>query len=150
MDFEVQETEVSRLDLETAPLALALVGVVNVQAVMRPAIRKAPASVRGASARAPRSRRRFGPPLFRISDSNWQPYDPFAAQSTVLPLLILQELKLMYKRYHSGSNGHRSQRAARRTVGRAAPRSRTFFRSNGALAKSRNCPRFGRERTVFS
>jgi hypothetical protein len=55
VDIEVQETEVSRLDPEKPPLALALGGAVSVQAVMRPAIRRTPASVREVRARAPRS-----------------------------------------------------------------------------------------------
>jgi hypothetical protein len=55
VDIEVQETEVSRLDPGIPPLALALAGVVNVQAVIKPAIRRTPASVRGVRARAPRS-----------------------------------------------------------------------------------------------
>jgi hypothetical protein len=52
VDIEVQDTEVSRLDPENSPVALALAGVVTVQAAMRPAIRRTPASVRGVRARA--------------------------------------------------------------------------------------------------
>jgi len=75
VDIDVQETEVSTLDPEKPPLTLACAGVVNVQAVIRPAMRRTPASVRGVRARAPRSRRPSDVPLFRISDSSWQPCD---------------------------------------------------------------------------
>jgi len=88
----VQDTEVSRLDPENSPLALALAGVVNVQAVIRPAIRRTPVSVRGVRARAPRSRRLFDLPPFRISDSSWQPCDRSRPGPECLPLLILQDL----------------------------------------------------------
>jgi hypothetical protein len=50
-----QETEVRRLDPEKPPLALAFGGVAIVQIVIRPAIRRIPATVRGVRARAPRT-----------------------------------------------------------------------------------------------
>jgi hypothetical protein len=55
VDIDVQETEVSRLEPEKPPVALAGAGVVSAQAVMRPAIRSTPARVREVRARAPRS-----------------------------------------------------------------------------------------------
>ncbi|HVA03958.1 MAG TPA: hypothetical protein VMU64_09420 [Acidimicrobiales bacterium] len=73
VDVDVQETEVRRLDPEDPPLALASAGVVSAQAVIRPAIRRSPASVREVLARAPRSQRLFDVPPCFISDSSWQP-----------------------------------------------------------------------------
>jgi hypothetical protein len=49
---EVQEIEVSTLDPEDPPLALASAGIVKVHVVIRPAIRRSPASVRWVRARA--------------------------------------------------------------------------------------------------
>lgn len=92
VDAEVQETEVSRLDPENPPLALAAAGEVNVHAVIRPAIRRTAAGVRRVRARAPTSRRLFDLPPFRISDSSWQPCDRSWRGPELLPLLILQDL----------------------------------------------------------
>ena len=92
VDAEVHETEVSRLDPENPSLALAAAGVVNVQAVIRPAIRRSAAGVRRVRARAPTNRQLFDLPPFRISDSSWQPCDRSWRGPELLPLLILQDL----------------------------------------------------------
>ena len=54
VDVDVHDTEVRRLDPEDPPLAPASAGIVSVQAVIRPAIRRSPASVREVLARAAR------------------------------------------------------------------------------------------------
>jgi hypothetical protein len=61
VDIDVQETEVSWLDSGRPPLALALAGVVNVQAVSSPAISTTPASERETHARV-----RTNSPLFDL------------------------------------------------------------------------------------
>lgn len=116
MDIELQETEVSRLDPEKPPLALALAGVVNVQAVTKPAIRRTPARVRGVRDRDLASLRLFALPLFRISDSSWHPCDRVGPRSRVLPPLDSSRPEATVKWYHPGSSGHLSQRAARISV----------------------------------
>jgi len=112
VDIEVQETEVGRLDPETASLALAFAGVVNVQAVIRPAMRRTPASVRGVRARAPRSCRLLDLPLICI----WTPVGiPVTVRGTVQSVAPPDSSRpgATVKWYHPGSNGHLSQRALR-------------------------------------